>query len=388
VPADRSVDVVLIGGGVASVRCARTLRRHGFDGSILLIGTEDRIPYNRPPLSKGLLRLDVPEELIDAEPASWYSRRGIELRLGSTVVGLDPDAGVALLDDGVRIGFERCLLATGAELRRLPIPGAERALMLRTASDARALRSAAVSAGADVPAVVIGGGFIGLEVASGLAALGLRPTVVEMAPLLWAGILGRELSARTMKMLAGAGIAIRVNAAVTRLTADAAWIGDERLDAALVVAGIGVDPRDRLAVDAGLPVADGVLTDAEQRTSHRRVWAAGDVARVAGRRVEHWHAAREAGERAGLSMLGLPVPPLPPPWVFSEIAGVPLDVVGASDDTDEERWLDADRSILAYLKGGVVVGVASFDGRLAPDRARRLVAAGAKIDELLASVGG
>jgi NADPH-dependent 2,4-dienoyl-CoA reductase/sulfur reductase-like enzyme len=386
VRADRSIDVLLVGGGVASVRCARALRRHGFGGSILLVGDEDRAPYNRPPLSKELLRLGLPEELLDAEPASWYARREIELLVGTTVVGLDPDAGVAHLADGTTIGFDRCLLATGAEVRRLSIPGAEHALMLRTATDARRLRMAATTAGAGSAAVVVGGGFIGLEVASGLAALGLRPTVVEVAPTLWAGTLGRELAARASELLAESGIGLRTGAAARRLSSDAAWIGDERLDAKLIVAGIGVRPRDRLAIEAGLGVADGILTDAGQRTSHERVWAAGDVARVDGRRVEHWHAAREAGERAGLSMLGLPVPPPPAPWVFSEIAGVSVDVIGMTDDPGEERWLDRGRSVIAYLRRGIVVGLASVGGALAPDRARRLVEAQVGVDAVVTTL--
>ncbi|MGH2381552.1 MAG: FAD-dependent oxidoreductase, partial [Candidatus Limnocylindria bacterium] len=138
---DRAVEVLLVGGGVASVRCARTLRRRGFDGSILIVGSEDRAPYNRPPLSKELLRDDLPDELLAAEPDSWYARRSIELWTGAHVTRLEPHARQATTSDGRTITFERCLLATGAELRRLRIPGAEGALMLRTAADARRVRA-------------------------------------------------------------------------------------------------------------------------------------------------------------------------------------------------------------------------------------------------------
>ncbi len=382
--ADRSTDVLLIGGGVASVRCARALRRHGFGGTIAIVGAEDRLPYNRPPLSKELLREELPDELLDAEPASWYARRSIEVATGAPVVAIDPSTGRAAMADGSVLAFERCLLATGAELRPLGIPDAEQALTLRTAADARRLRAAAVGAPPGAPVVVIGGGFIGLEVASGLAALGLRPTVVEMAPALWGGALGSGLASWVADRLAQHRVELRLASTVTRLIGDAAWIGDEEVPAAFVVAGIGVRPREELAVEAGIATGDGVLVDDGGRTSHPRVWAAGDVARVGGRRVEHWHAAREAGERAALSMLELPVPPVPPAWVFSEVAGATLDVVGATDGWDEEHWVEADR-VLAYLASGRVVGLASIDGALTASDARRLVFSGATIEEVQAA---
>ncbi|MDQ3689411.1 MAG: FAD-dependent oxidoreductase, partial [Chloroflexota bacterium] len=139
-PPDSAVDVLLVGGGVASVRCARALRRHGFDGTILLVGSEGRIPYNRPPLSKELLRGDVPDELLDAEPLSWYGKRSVELRMDATVVAIYPEMCRATLADGAAVAFGRCLLATGAELRTLTVPGGSDALMLRTAADARRIR--------------------------------------------------------------------------------------------------------------------------------------------------------------------------------------------------------------------------------------------------------
>jgi NADPH-dependent 2,4-dienoyl-CoA reductase/sulfur reductase-like enzyme len=382
---DRTVDVLLVGGGVASTRCARTLRRHGFDGSILLVGDEGRLPYNRPPLSKELLRDDLPDDLLAAEPASWYERRRIEVLTGARVVRLVPAERRVTLADGASIGFERLLIATGAEVRTLPVPGAETSLTLRTADDARRLRAAAMSAGPGAPVVIVGGGFIGLEVASSLATLGLRPTVVELAPSLWGGTLGTELAAWAEERLGEAGIELRLGALTTRIEAGAAWVGEERLPAAFVVVGIGVLPRVELASAAGLATDDGIVVDARQRTSHAAVWAAGDVARMEGRlRIEHWHAAREGGERAALAMLGQPIPSPPAPWVFSEIGGRTLDLLGAFDAWDEERWLDADQSLLAYLRAGRVVGLATVDGALAPDVARRLVGEGSAPEDIAA----
>lgn len=375
---DRFTDVLLVGGGVASARCARTLRRNGFTGSILLVGNEERVPYNRPPLSKELLRDDLPDELLAAEPPAWYERREIQLGLGSRVNRLDADAGRATLDGDATVRFDRLLIATGAEVRRLAVPGAETCLTLRTADDARRLRAAALAAGEGTPVVIVGGGFIGLEVASSLASLGLRPTVIERADRLWAGTLGTNLAAWATERLGEGGVELRLRSTVTRIEDGAAWIGDERLPAAFAVVGVGVVPRTELAEAAGLLIDDGIVVDGAQRTEHPAVWAAGDVARMeGGQRIEHWHAAREGGERAALSMLGLPSPPPPAPWVFSEIGGATIDVIGATVGWDEEAWLDDGRSLLAYIGGGRVIGIAAIDGALPPDVARRLVMAGA-----------
>ena len=366
----RATDVLLIGGGVASVRCARTLRREGFAGRILLVGDEPTPPYNRPPLSKELLREDLPDDLVLAEPERWYERRDVDLLTGLQVVELDLEARQATLDDRMRVRFERCLVATGAEPRRLRVPGAESILLLRTLADARRLRTAATAAGPGAPAVVIGGSFIGIEVASSLRALGLRPAIVEMADRLWAGRLGDELASWALDRLTEAGIEVRLGARVERLD-----------DAGLVVAGIGVEPREELARAAGLRVDDGIVVDAEQRTSHPAAWAAGDVARNGPVRIEHWHAAREAGDRAARSMLGLPVAQAPEPWFFSEVAGQSLDVVGMAEAWDEERWLSDE--LLAYLDGGRVVQLASIGSALDAGRMREIVAARTPVAHLV-----
>lgn len=385
---DDRIGLLIVGGGVAAARCARTLRRHGFDGSILLIGDDPLPPYNRPPLSKELLLHDapLPDDLLLAEPMGWYDRRQVDLRTNVAVTSLDPGQRVARLSDGSLVRYDRCLLATGAAPLRLPVPGAEHALLLRTAADARRLR-AAMDAHPGAGVVVVGGGFIGLEVASALAARGLHPTVVELGSVLWRGQLGSGLADWARERLAAAGVGLRLGAAVTGLDPDGAWIGDERLPAAFVVAGIGVAPRDELARAAGLATGDGVLADASGRTSDPAIWAAGDVARVDGRRVEHWHAAREAGERAALSILGQPVPPVAVPWVFSELAGVTIDVFGTPAADDTSRWLAPER-LLAYRRDGRLTGLVGLGGAVAPEIARDLVAGGASDAELAAAIAG
>ena len=371
-----TTDVLLIGGGVASVRCARTLRREGFGGRILIVGDEHGLPYNRPPLSKELLRDDLPDDLVLAEPERWYERRNVERLAGRPVAELDLDAHEAVLDDGARIAFERALIATGARPRELAVDGGEHALLLRTLADARRLRELATQAGDGARVTVIGGGFIGVEVASGLATLGVRPTLLEMSDGLWSGTLGDELDRWARARLDAAGVTVRTGAAVTQLGGDAAWVGDERHDHAFSIAGIGVTPRTELAEAAGIAVEDGIVTDADQRTSHPSVWAAGDVARIDGRRIEHWHAAREGGARAALSMLGKPVPEPRAPWVFTEVAGELVDVVGwapAWDETVVIGDMAANRFAIAFVADDRVIQLAIVNGAIGVEEARAFV---------------
>ena len=375
--AARHVDVLLVGGGVASARCARTLRRQGFAGSILLVSDEALPPYNRPPLSKELLRQDLPADLVLAEPMSWYERRTIDLALATTVVALDAEARIVRLGDGSLVHFGQLLLATGAEPRRPAFPGGEQARLLRTLPEAAALREAATDG---ARAVVIGGGFIGVEVASSLAARGLQVTVLERSPALWAGTLGERLSDWAVERLTAAGVTVRLSTAVSSIGPEGVALADETLAADLVVAGVGVEPRVGLAQGAGLAVDDGVVVDGGQRTSAAGIFAAGDMARPQdGVRVEHWHAARESGERAALAMLRQPVLAARAPWIFSEVAGVTVDVVGVATAWDDARVRGG---VHAYLAGGRVVRVAVIDGAVEVEAARRLVEEGGTPQQL------
>jgi NADPH-dependent 2,4-dienoyl-CoA reductase/sulfur reductase-like enzyme len=380
--ASRSADVLLIGAGVASARCARMLRRRGFGGSILLVGDEAALPYNRPPLSKELLRGEAPAELAAVEPPEWYGRHGVEVLTSVAASRLDVAARVAGLDDGTTVQFGRCLIATGAEPRRLTAPGADVVYTLRTLDDTTRIRVAALAADADAPAVVIGGGFIGVEVGASLASLGLKVTILEASSGLWGGTLGEVVSTWARGRLADVGASVRFGALVTRIGPEGPIVGDEILPAALTVAGVGVTPRTQLAEDAGLAVDDGLLLD-EARAVADGIFAAGDIARVPHPladgepiRVEHWHAARESGEMAALGMLGTEVPPPRAPWVYSEFAGQMLDVVGWAPDRDEERVIGdpgSDRFAVAYLRAGRVAQVAVVNGFIPVDAARAFV---------------
>jgi 3-phenylpropionate/trans-cinnamate dioxygenase ferredoxin reductase component len=364
----RHVDALLIGGGVAAVRCARTLRRRGFAGSILIVGDETEAPYNRPPLTKELLREALPPELVAAEPPEWYARQRVELRLGARVVALDAAARVAEVADGTSVAFGQCLLATGASPRRPPVPGAEHAMLLRTLDDTVALRSRALPG---TRAVVLGGGFIGVEVAGSLAARGVAVTLLELTDALWGGLLGPSISAWAVGRLDAAGVDVRLQTAVEEIGKGFALTSAGRVAADLVLAGVGVTPRTELADAAGLLVDDGVIINASRRTSAASVFAAGDVARPAdGPRVEHWHAAREAGEAAALGMLDEPPPPRRAPWVFSEFADAKLDVLGWAPAWDD---LVVRAGVVAYLVEGRVAQLAILDGAIRVEAARAFV---------------
>ena len=260
------------------------------------------------------------------------------------------------------------LLATGAEPRRPRLPGAEQARLLRTLPNAVALREAAV---AGARAVVIGGGFIGVEVASSLAARGMTVALVEVAGALWAGALGEPLSDWALARLSAAGVEVRLNAVCESVAVDGVRLAGELLAADLVVAGVGVVPRVDLAAAAGLDLDDGVLVDEGQRTSAAGIFAAGDMARPRdGVRIEHWHAAREGGERAALAMLDQPLPPRRAPWFFSEVAGVTLDVLGTATAWDEIVEMPG---MFAHVTDGRVVQLAIIDGSVEVEAARRLV---------------
>jgi 3-phenylpropionate/trans-cinnamate dioxygenase ferredoxin reductase component len=369
------VDVLLVGGGVAAARCARTLRRRGFSGSILLVGDEPMPPYNRPPLSKEVLREDVPDELLTAEPPSWYERHAVTLRLGAVVEGLDLGRRVATLGDGSAVAFGHCVLATGAAPRPLPVAGGERARTLRTVQDARRIRADARGLRPDDGVVVVGGGLLGVELASGLVPVGLRPLVVEASSQLWGGGFGELLSAWATERLMAAGIRVRLGQRVTAVRPAAVEVAGAVEPAALVVAAIGVVPRAELAAAAGLDVDGGVPVGADGRAAEA-LWAAGDVARVEGSTGGHWHAARESGERAALSILGLAVPPPRAPWAFTEVLGTPLDVLGEADPDADEMWV-AEDAVIARTERGAVRQLIVIGGALPADAGRSLVDGGA-----------
>src|SRR3954447_3151248 len=330
--------IVLVGGGVAAAATAMTLRRRGFDGAITLVGDEPEAPYQRPPLSKDFLTAGG--DLAPARPAGWYADNGVELRLGAPAEALDlARRRVRLAGD--ELPSAALVLATGLRARRLPGFDGERIHHLRTAADARRLRAELAAA---ERLVILGGGFIGCEVAASSVALGKHVTILEpeRAPLL------RALGGRIGDALAGIhrarGVAVRTGEYATAVarTGDGLVLttnlGD-RVECDLVLVGVGARPNLKLAQAAGIDTGDGILVDEYGRTSAPDVWALGDVAaqlhhgvRV---RVEHHDNAQRQGTTVATNLTGGTTPHTDAHWFWSDQYDHKLQSVGRPRDPDD-----------------------------------------------------
>jgi 3-phenylpropionate/trans-cinnamate dioxygenase ferredoxin reductase subunit len=307
--------MVIVGAGLAGAKAAQALRDQGFDGEIVLIGGEAWRPYERPPLSKEYLNGKSEREKMFVHPESWYADNSVDLRSETTAVSLDKERRVVRLADGSDVGYDKLLLATGSSPRRLPIHGGQAANLayLRTISDSDRLRE---SFAQDSRLVVVGGGWIGLEVAAGAREAGVDVTVIEAERLPLLRVLGPEMATRFADLHRLHGVDLRLGASVGEFVTEGDLATGVRLSDGSVVEGdtilvaVGAAPNTALAEAAGLVVDDGVVTDARLRTSDPDVFAAGDIARAfhpdlhAAIRVEHWANALNQPAVAASSMLG------------------------------------------------------------------------------------
>ena len=391
--AERQVDFLLVGGGIAGGNCARWLRRSGADGSIVLVGREPHLPYDRPPLSKGYLRGSEAVDDALMQEAGWYEEQEIEALTKVSAMKLDLQARTVKLSNREEIGFGQLLLATGANVRRLNVEGDQfdGIHYLRTFANSDAIREDA--AGKRV--VLIGGSYIGCEVAASLTELGSRCTIVMMEPLplsrsfgdraaRWFGDLltehGIELhGSDELDHFAGAGG--RVTKVVTK--------NGLELDADAVVIGAGVHPDIMLARSAGLELGDsgGIRTDSQLRASAPGVFAAGDVAEYssvahdgAQIRVEHWDIAFGHGKTAALNMLGKGVDHDVVPYFFSDLSDwAGIEYVGPVRNWDREivrGSFDDGAYTIFYLQSDRVRGALTVGRSDDLQAARRLIADG------------
>jgi 3-phenylpropionate/trans-cinnamate dioxygenase ferredoxin reductase subunit len=355
----------IVGGGLAGGSAAATLRADGFDGRVVLVGSEGEQPYHRPPLSKEYLRGEVDESKLRVNEPELYREQEIELRLGVSVSSLDTGARELVLEGGERIGFDAALLATGSEPRRLSLPGAalEGVHYLRTHPDSDAL-AAALDGGTRV--AVIGSGWIGCEVAASARQLGNEVTLVAPSRLLLERMLGNALGAFYRDVHHEHGVDLRLENAVIAIEGsgrvERVVLADgATLECDLVVAGIGVTPRVELARDAGIEVEDGVVVDGRLQTGAAGVFAAGDIANFAhplygGRRmrVQHWANAGDQGPFAARAMLGSSEVWQRVPYFFSDQYDVGMEFAGDLGDAERlvVRGDMASREFIAFWLAG------------------------------------
>jgi 3-phenylpropionate/trans-cinnamate dioxygenase ferredoxin reductase subunit len=365
-PTDRAF--VIVGASLAGAKAAETLRAEGFDGRLVLVGSEGERPYERPPLSKDYLRGEAGREKVYVHEEGFYSEHDIELRLGRSAVSLDASANEVALDDGERLRYDRLLLATGAEPRQLTVPGADLDGIhyLRTVGDSDALRARLDRGGA---LVVVGGGWIGSEVAASARQRGLEVKIVEQQSVPLERVLGPEVGAVYRDIHAGHGVevvsGVQVEAFEGERAVERVRTSDGRaLDCDFAVVGVGVEPRTQLAARGGLAIDNGVLVDAELRTSAADVFAAGDVANAAHPfygeriRIEHWANALNQGPAAARNMLDRGEPYERLPYFYSDQYEVGMEYSGFARTWDRvvfrgepangefiAFWLQADRVI-------------------------------------------
>ncbi len=364
----------VVGASLAGGHAAHRLRSAGFAGRLVLIGDEPHLPYERPPLSKGILTGGQDAASTTLWPEPDFHDAHIELALGTRVTALLPGERRLTLADGRSLAVDRVLLATGSRPRALPVPGAEQTGVhaLRTLDDAVRLREA-LAPGTRV--VVVGAGFIGAEVAASARARGCDVTMIEVAALPLQRVLGPEFGRLYAELHRSSGVTVRLDAAVTEIRGDgrcrAVVLADgTELPADLVVYGVGAVPASELAAVAGIETGNGVLVDHFGRTSVPNVFAAGDVAArpssFADRpvRLETWQNAQNQAISAADAMLGSARPFDEVPWFWSDQYDVNLQIAGLPAPTDEIVWR-GDRETFDctafYLRDGVVRGAVGLN---------------------------
>jgi 3-phenylpropionate/trans-cinnamate dioxygenase ferredoxin reductase component len=395
--AARKVDYLLIGGGLASANCARWLRESGADGAVLLVGREPDPPYNRPDCSKDYLRGEEKRSKAFFRPDPWWDEQDIELLKRTSVTALDLGARTAVLSDKQEIEFGKALLATGANVRRLDVPGCEleRVYYLRTLANADSIRTGV----ADVQDIVlIGGSYIACEVAASLTAIGKRCTIVMQETATLERGFGARVGRYIQSLLEGAGVIVhgqdqleRLEGADGRVRKVVTASGLE-LSADAVVIGAGVTPEVGLAKRAGLATGErgGVVCSDRLETITPGVYAAGDICEydspIHGRpmRIEHWDVAFNHGKTVALNMLGHDIQHETVPYFYSVLAGLgELEYVGPALQWDEEILrgsFDQGSFTNWYLQAGRLVAALTFGRPDELDTARRLLVAKPTLD--------
>ena len=385
--------IVIVGASLAGGVAANTLREQGYDGPIVLVGSEPVAPYERPPLSKEYLRGEQPFEKALVKSPDHWSTINVETRLGVTAERIDTEGRAVVLADGTTVPYEKLLITTGARTRKIPAPGADLdgVMDLRTVADADRIRAAIEGSGS---AVVVGLGFIGAEVTASLKQSGLDVTAVEFAPVPLNRVLGEDIGRALAGLHADNGVHTifqdsvasfegsgRVEAVVTA--------EGKRLPCDVAVVGVGVQPNVEIAAGSPIEVDNGILVDEFCRTNVEGIYAAGDVANhqhpLFGRRmrVEHWQNAMRQGAAAAKSMLGTGEPYAEVHWFWSDQFDANLQYAGHHMAWDElvVRGSIPDRNFIAfYISGGLIDAAVALNRGKELRRAMALVKARKPID--------
>jgi len=362
----------ILGGGMVAGYAAKQLVENGLKpGELTIVSADTSLPYERPPLSKGFLAGKDTEAGIRINPEDFYREHEIEVRLHCQADGIDAGRKLLRLRSGEDLGFERLIIATGARVKTLDVPGSDLAgiYYLRSMEDARRIRA---HAGSAKRALVAGSGFIGMEVASVLAQKGIAVTMVLREDRIWKKFFTPAMSRFFESYYAARGVQFIKQATVAELRGDgavssAALDGDRTVACDLVIAGIGVRPVTELLADSGIEVADGVMVNEYLETNQRDIWAAGDVANYQDtlfgkrRRVEHWDNAVSQGQHCARALAGERTPFLHVPYFFSDVFDLSYEVWGDPSGASEivERgdlgstsfsvwWLQRERLVAAF----------------------------------------
>jgi 3-phenylpropionate/trans-cinnamate dioxygenase ferredoxin reductase component len=384
--------IVIIGGGLGAARTAEQLRRSEYAGPITIVSDEDHLPYDRPPLSKEVLRAETDD--VTLKPAEFYDENDITVLLGKGAHSVNTDAKAVTLADGSELGYDELIIATGLVPKRIPsfpeLPGIH---VLRSFDESLKLRKEAGSAGR---AVVVGAGFIGCEVAASLRGMGVDVVLVEPQPAPLASVLGEQIGSLVARLHRAEGVDVRCGVGVgevrgTEKVEKVVLSDGTELDADLVVVGIGSHPATAWLEGSGIAVDNGVVCDAAGRASTPHVWAIGDVAswrNTVGHqvRVEHWSNVADQARALVPAMLGQDASAaVTVPYFWSDQYDVKIQCLGEPEATDVVHVVEDDgRKFLAfYERDGVVAGVVGggMPGKVMKVRAK--IAAGAPISDVL-----
>lgn len=384
---------VVIGAGQAGGRAVEAMRAEGFAGRIVLLGAESHVPYERPPLSKQLLAGDDGPERTYLHGWAFYREHDIDLRLGTRAVALDREARSVRLSGGDTLVYDQLLLTTGARVRRLTIPGAELPgiYYLREIGDSLAIRGRLVEGAA---LVVVGGGYIGLEVTAAARSRGCRVTVLEMEPVVMSRVVAPEIGRFYEDVHRERGVDIRTGVAVEGFEGDGrvervACSGGVTIPADFVVVGVGIGAATDLAEKAGIMVDNGIVVDEYGRTSDPDIYAAGDVSNhpnpLLGRRLrlESWQNAQNQAIAVARNMCGKTEPYAEVPWFWSDQYDLNLQMVGLADQWDRlvlRGDMASHKFAAFYLRDGVIVAANAVNGPRDVRFARKLIEQRARPD--------